>query len=136
MKSSFFLAALLLQAVSLFGQSEPTSSPYFAVFSKNRNIESLPLLSTTAQVNISGVIADVTTEQTYVNEGNEPIEAVYVFPGSTNAAIYALQMQIGKRTITANIEEKNKARETYTAAKNEGKRALPFLNNIDRMSSK
>ncbi len=42
-------------------------------------------------VKISGVIADVTVTQTYRNEGQRAIEARYVFPGSTRAAVGALQ---------------------------------------------
>lgn len=123
MKSSFFLATFLFQALFLLGQSEPTGSPYFAVTSKNCNTESFPLKSTVAHVNISGVIADVAIEQTYANEGKDPIEAVYVFPGSTNSAVYGMEMTIGNRTIKARIEEKNKATTIYQEAKAEGKRA-------------
>src|SRR5678816_1988815 len=101
MKSSFFLAAFLLQALFLFSQSEPTGSPYFAVLGKNGNTESFPLKTTTAKVNISGVIADVVIEQTYANEGKDPVEAIYVFPGSTNSAVYGMEMTIGNRTIKA-----------------------------------
>lgn len=85
--------------------------------------EALPLKSTTADVNISGVIADVMVSQMYVNTGKKPIEAIYVFPGSTRAAVNGMGMQIGNRVIKAKIAEKQKAREQYEQAKTEGKRA-------------
>ena len=48
-----------------------------------RRSTALPLKSTQVDVRIAGVIADVTVTQRYRNEGQRPIEARYVFPGST-----------------------------------------------------
>jgi len=42
---------------------------------------------------------------------------------STKAAVYAMKMKIGSRTITAGIYEKEKARKEYEKAKEEGNRA-------------
>jgi len=123
MKNSILITLLLVCSQFAFSQTETSSSPYFFVQKKNIGVDLLPLKSTSAKVNISGVIADVEVEQTYTNEGKEALEAIYVFPGSTNAAVYGLEMKIGQRTITAKIEEKNKARQIYDTAKNEGKRA-------------
>ena len=61
--------------------------------------------------------------QTYVNTGKQTLECVYVFPGSTQAAVYGLTMRIGKRTVKAKIVEREKARADYEQAKSEGKRA-------------
>jgi Ca-activated chloride channel family protein len=82
----------------------------------------LPLKETGAQVNIVGVIADVTVRQKYVNSGKNTLEAIYTFPLSTKAAVYAMKMTIGKRVITARISEKEKARKDYNRAKTQGKR--------------
>jgi Ca-activated chloride channel family protein len=101
---------------------DKTGSPYFVVLSDNPNEEQLPLLKTSADVNITGVIADVTVNQVYKNNGNTPIEAIYTFPASSNAAVYAMEMTVGNRKIVAKIEEKNKARADYEKAKSEGKR--------------
>ena len=122
MKNLVVTAALLIICTLLTAQSETTQSPYFMVASSDSSVDALPLKTTTATVNIAGVIADVVVEQTYTNEGSKPLEAIYVFPGSTASAVYAMQMQIGNRIIEAQIEEKGKAREIYTQAKNEGKR--------------
>ncbi len=99
-----------------------TLSPYFVVLSQNPETDRLPLRSTTADVNIVGVIADVTIQQTYVNAGKNTLEAIYTFPLSTRAAVYAMKMTIGTRTITAKISEKEKARKDYDKAKSAGKR--------------
>lgn len=91
--------------------------------STDESNEKLPLKETSTKVNIAGVIADVKVRQVYVNTGKKPIEAIYVFPASTRAAVYGMEMQVGKRAIIAKIEEKEKARKDYEQAKNEGKTA-------------
>jgi len=101
---------------------EKTLSPYFVVISRNPETDRLPLKSTTADVNIVGVIADVTIRQTYVNSGKNTLEAIYTFPLSTKAAVYAMKMTIGSRVIKAKISEKEKARKDYNQAKSAGKR--------------
>jgi len=102
---------------------DKTQSPYFFVQSDDPELEMLPLKSTSAEVNIAGVIADVKVKQIYKNEGMKPIEAIYVFPGSTRSAVYRMQMIIGERTILAKIEEKEKARQDYEEARQNGQSA-------------
>jgi Ca-activated chloride channel family protein len=103
--------------------SDQTLSPHFLVKSDDPEIDQLPLKSTSAVVNISGVIADVTIIQIYKNEGSRPLEAIYVFPASTRAAVYGMKMTIGERTITAKIHRRKEARQVYETAKQAGKRA-------------
>ena len=119
----FLLGMSIFQLTAQNNSTDKTASPYFFVKSDNPTTDQLPLKSTKAEVNITGVIADVTVTQVYKNEGESTLEAIYVFPTSTKAAIYGMTMTIGNRTIHAEIQEKNKARATYTAAKKEGKRA-------------
>ncbi len=104
-------------------KSDKTLSPYFVVLSQHPNTDYLPLKETSASVNIVGVIADVAVKQKYVNSGKDVLEAIYTFPMSSRAAVYGMTMKIGKRTIIAKIEEKEKARTNYEKAKSEGKRA-------------
>jgi len=105
------------------GNTDKTLSPYFFVQSDDPTIDRLPLKSTRAEVKIAGVTADVTITQVYKNEGKNTLEAVYIFPASTQAAVYALRMTIGERVIEAEIMERQKARQTYEQAKEEGKTA-------------
>mgnify|MGYP006279714117 FL=1 len=51
------------------------------------------------------------------------LEAVYVFPSSTRSAVYSMKMQLGERIIMARIEEKEKAREQYEEAQEQGQTA-------------
>ncbi len=103
--------------------TDKTLSPYFFVKSDDPSLDQLPLKATSAQVNIAGVIADVAVTQEYANEGKRPIEAIYIFPASTRAAVYSMKMTIGERTIVAKIAEKEQARKDYEEAKQQGKSA-------------
>ncbi|TFZ01896.1 VIT and vWA domain-containing protein [Ramlibacter humi] len=102
---------------------QKTESPYFFVQGADPAVDRLPLKGTQVDVRISGVIADVTVTQTYRNEGRRPIEAKYVFPGSTRAAVNGLTVRLGERIVTARIREKQQARVEYEQAKGEGKTA-------------
>ncbi len=99
-------------------------SPFFIVKTDDNNSTAqLPLIHTEANVTIAGVIADVKVRQVYVNSGSVPIEAIYVFPGTSKSAVYGMQMQIGDRLTVAEIQEKQQAQATYNKAKSEGKSA-------------
>lgn len=100
-----------------------TESPYFFVHSDDPSVDRLPLKGTQVDVRVVGVIADVTVTQHYKNEGTRPIEARYVFPGSTRAAVYAMNVRLADRLLKAEIREKQKARVEYESAKREGKTA-------------
>jgi Ca-activated chloride channel family protein len=100
-----------------------TLAPYFYVAGGNPETERLPLKETRAEVGIAGVIAAVKVHQVFENSAGKPIEAVYVFPASTRAAVHAMRMKIGTRTIEAHIARKQEARAEYEAAKRAGQRA-------------
>ncbi len=123
--SLIILITLLASTFSLMAQSElshnKTLSPYFLVEGDSKAVEQFPLKSTKANVKIVGPIADVTVTQTYKNDGLKPIEAIYVFPGSTKAAIYGMTISYGENILVAEIEEKNKAKQIYETAKAAGK---------------
>jgi len=103
--------------------ADKSLSPYFVVNQATPGVDALPLKSTQVDVKISGVIADVRVTQRYRNEGSTPIEARYVFPASTRAAVTAMTMRIGDRVVQAQIREKQAARREYEGAKREGKSA-------------
>ena len=127
MKSKILNLAIGLLALScsVYAQQEDqqTQSPYFLVSNGEEKPINFILESTSADVNITGPIADVTINQSYRNSGQNPIEAIYVFPASNRAAVYSMEMKIGDRIIKAKIKEKQEARQSYEKAKQEGKRA-------------
>ena len=126
----FLFAAFSWSALSVSGHAQPpgghadrTLSPYFYVEGGDASVDRLPLKSTSAVVDITGVIARVRLTQVYRNEGKRPLEAVYVFPGSTRAAVHGMTMKIGERVITAKIEERQEARRQYQEARSAGQTA-------------
>lgn len=117
MKRALPLLALLISLA--FGSEK---SPYFEIHG-DHDIDCFPLKSSHSQVTITGPIAQVVLTQTYTNDGDKPIDATYLFPSSSGAAVHGMTMKIGDRTIKAEIQEKQKARETFEKAKKEKKSA-------------
>ena len=126
----FFLLAfvLFLSATHAFtkddcGDCDRSLAPYLWIPDGDSATDRLPLKSSKADIVIDGPIARVTVTQRYSNAGQRPINARYVFPGSTRAAVQSLVMKIGTRTIRAKIKEKEEAKKIFEAAKQEGKHA-------------
>ena len=103
-------------------QADNTLSPYFFV-QGDPTVDHLPLKDTSVEISVTGVIADVRVVQTYQNTGSRPINATYVFPASTRAAVYGMRMQIGDQVIVAKIKEREQAKQEFETAKKEGKSA-------------
>ena len=125
---SFTALVFLLGAVAVSAQQDSpaadrTLAPFFFVDTDDPAVDQLPLESVAAQVHIAGVIADVTIEQVYRNEGTRPLEAIYIFPASTRAAVYGMVMHTGDREITAEIREREQARREYEEAREQGQTA-------------
>ncbi|MFT6891066.1 MAG: Ca-activated chloride channel family protein [Halioglobus sp.] len=72
---------------------------------------------------ISGMIAQVRLEQTFRNDTDGWVEAVYAFPLPDTGAVKAMEMQVGERLIRGNIKEKSIAKKIYQQAKKAGKKA-------------
>ena len=104
-------------------RADKTLSPYFFVESGDPSVDRLPLKDTRVEVAIVGVIADVTVRQVYENHGSRPINARYVFPASTRAAVYGMAMTVGEVRTVATIRERERAAREFDAAKREGKNA-------------
>lgn len=114
------LFALLVAAPP--AELDRVGSPYFLVEGTGQT-EVLPLKETSAKISIAGVIARVRVTQVYQNEGRDPIEALYVFPGSTRSAVFGMRMKIADRTIEAKIEKREAAQQMYERAVEEGRTA-------------
>jgi Ca-activated chloride channel family protein len=129
MRINVRIFCLVLIAIAIFSfsasaqtENDKTLSPYFFV-QGDPSLDLLPLKDTRVKIDVSGVIADVQVMQTYRNEGSRPINARYVFPASTRAAVYAMRMRIGDQVIVAKIKEREQAKQEFDKAKQEGKSA-------------
>ena len=111
--------------VSVYAESvnDKTLSPYFFIEGGDPSVGHFPLKSTDVVVNISGVIANVTVIQRYTNEGTRPVNARYVFPASTRAAVHGMKMKIGENVIVAKIRERQTAQKEFNQAQKQGKSA-------------
>lgn len=123
---NLFVALIAVAVAFTVGRAQTpedkTLAPYFVV-QGDPSIDHLPLKDTQVNISVSGVIADVTVRQIYRNEGSRPINASYVFPASTRAAVYSMRMQLGNDIIVAKIKEREQAKEEFEQAKQEGKSA-------------
>ncbi|MBD8388410.1 SusC/RagA family TonB-linked outer membrane protein [Dysgonomonas sp. BGC7] len=102
-------------------REDQSLSPYFLIRSNSPKESEMPLKNTEVEVSIAGVIADICVKQIYINQSKNTLEAVYVFPGSTRAAVYGMAMTVGNRRIDAKIKKKEQARKEYEQAKSEGR---------------
>ena len=88
--AAILTAALTFMASAAIAQNDPgpdkTLSPYFFV-KGDPGVDRLPLKETAVDIRVSGVISDVRVKQVYANDGSRPINATYVFPASTRAAV-------------------------------------------------
>lgn len=124
-RTIFLAVSVAIFSTTAFAQkddNDKTLSPYFYV-QGDPSVDRLPLKDTRVEIAVSGVIADVKVVQTYTNEGSRPINARYVFPASTRAAVYGMRMRIGNDVIVAKIKEREKAQKEFEQAKKEGKSA-------------
>ena len=108
-------------AMTIDNEPPETLSPYFFVEGTDSGEDRLPLKKTSANIRLNGFFAEVQLSQAYRNEGTQPINATYIFPGSTRAAVNGMTMIIGERRILAKIKEKEAARQTFDEARKAGK---------------
>ncbi|CAF0794597.1 unnamed protein product [Adineta ricciae] len=80
----------------------------------------VPLRSVSVEATINAFAADVTLTQVFVNQEENHIEAIYVFPIEENAAVYSFTAQINNKTITAVLKEKAKAEKEYNTSVQQG----------------
>ncbi len=82
-----------------------------------------PLVETAVDVEVNGIIARGQTRQAFVNPETFWVEGIYVFPLPDDAAIDSLQIRVGDRVITGEIQERIAAAQTYETARQQGKQA-------------
>ncbi|MEN8149986.1 MAG: VIT domain-containing protein [Planctomycetota bacterium] len=80
----------------------------------------VPLEHTDVVARVSGFVSSVEVTQTFLNPYDTKIEAVYVFPLPTDAAVTDFLLTIGERRIRGLIREKEEAERIYEQAKHAG----------------
>lgn len=80
-------------------------------------------MDTTVDMQVRGLLAEVSVRQTYRNDSSQWREGRYLLPLPENAAVGALTLRIGERLVEGEIREKEEARAVYEAAAAAGQRA-------------
>jgi Ca-activated chloride channel homolog len=76
----------------------------------------LPQIRSDIRITVDGAFADVTVTQVFRNDLDRGVEAVYVFPLPGDAAVRAMQIRTGGKTITASVERREAAVRAYEEA--------------------
>ena len=91
---------------------------------QKQNGSRIPLESINIHVDVQGFTAYVVASMKYTNKEENPIEAIYIFPLDEQAAVCGFQATIDGRTIIAEVQEKQEARDTYDDAISSGQSAF------------
>lgn len=83
---------------------------------------SFPLHKMAIQGEVTGLLYRLKVSQTFVNDRDQPLEAVYIHPLPPRAAVHGFALQIGERRLEGQIKERAKARADYQEGLQEGKR--------------
>lgn len=87
------------------------------------NGQEAPVLGATVEVRVTGIIARTKVTQIFQNPSSDWVEGIYIFPLPGDVAVDTLRMKVGNRAILGVIQEKEEARQTYEAAKQQGSKA-------------
>jgi Ca-activated chloride channel family protein len=78
--------------------------------------QALPMLDSKIDVKVRGPIVEAVVTQKFRNATDHATEAVYIFPLPADAAVTAMSIRIGDRTIHAAIERRDQAQRRYEEA--------------------
>ncbi len=90
------------------------------VVTEGREVDALPLEHTRVAARVDGDQSEVTVTQRFQNPYDDTIEAIYIFPLPTHAAVNDMRMTLGDRVIRGEIRRKEEARQIYETAKRAG----------------
>lgn len=107
------------QLVELEAELDSVSSSTLYLHNSN-GVFDAPILDTTVDITISGIVSNVKFIQSFQNTSDEWVEGRYVFPLPDQAAVNSLTIRIGEREIVGTIREKQEAERQYQLAKEAG----------------
>ncbi|HEX3531053.1 MAG TPA: marine proteobacterial sortase target protein [Thermoanaerobaculia bacterium] len=90
---------------------------------KSGKLLDAPVLGTTVEMRVTGIIARARVTQIYSNPTQEWMEGIYLFPLPDGAAVDTLHLRVGERVLEGVVQEKKEARQTYETAKQQGTKA-------------
>ncbi|MEM6512396.1 MAG: marine proteobacterial sortase target protein [Pseudomonadota bacterium] len=114
---------LLLLFVTCVIRADDTAPPNGLTLHSSNGEYAAPLLDTDVDIVVTGPVARVAVSQTFRNDSPEWVEGVYAFPLPDGAAVDRMRLAVGDRRIEGEIQEKQRAREAYRAARDAGQKA-------------
>ncbi len=116
------LLLLLLCTATLRAQQAPGSGEMrFVDAGGVRHVQAS--LDTDVAYRVDGLVADVTLHQRFRNDGARFMQGQYLLPLPPGAAVYAMTLHIGTRTVVGQIKEKQAARKVFAQARTSGRKA-------------
>lgn len=82
-----------------------------------------PSLRSDYQAEVEGDLVTVTVTQTFANPSDQALNATYLFPLPTTAAVFKMEMEVGEERVEARIQRVEEARASYEKARDEGRAA-------------
>lgn len=119
---TLFAVLMLLLGFAASARAEGGFGTLAATGADGRQLE-LVALDTEVRYRVSGLVAEAAIRQRFSNRSEQWIEAQYLLPLPTGAAVHDLELVIGARRIVGEIHEKEAARAAYVEAAAEGRRA-------------
>ncbi|MCW8139383.1 MAG: hypothetical protein KIT58_10820, partial [Planctomycetota bacterium] len=111
----------LLDEAEWRGCRPVTDEPGVGALSTPRG--NLPLRLLDVHARVTGLFAETTVRQTFVNTLGVPLEATYIFPLPDRAAATRFRLEVGERVVEGELQERGQARATYDRALRTGHRA-------------
>lgn len=115
---------MILLTVAGWAQADPEmAGVLFTVGSTNEPRVILPLKKTEVHVDVTAGIARTEVIQRFHNDIDRPLEAIYIFPLPSEAAIEDFEIRLKDRVIKSTVTEREEAKVAYEEAKAAGKTA-------------
>lgn len=87
---------------------------------RDKTLPPVPLEHTTFLVEVVGPLAETTLTQRFRNRHHAPLDALYVFPIPSEAAVSELELRIGERVIRGTVQSRAEARRIFREAAERG----------------
>jgi von Willebrand factor A domain-containing protein 5 len=104
--------------------SSELCDPGFKFLTDFKTKKQVPLYHLNTDIKVENNIAEITFEQFYLNNSDEPIETEYIFPAHKDAILGKLEMKYKDKLIKAVVEEREAAQAKYEDAVASGKTAV------------
>src|SRR6476620_6219922 len=104
----------LVVALAVPARAASTLPPRMGMYTPQN--AALAMLDSKVVVRVRGPIAETIVTQTFSNDTDRVTEATYIFPLPVDAAVSAMEIETGSRTIRASIEAREQAQQRYESA--------------------